>query len=261
MATAVIKGAVAPFRGPAETDESAGNIWRVTAEWHGPYAALKAAKPAVGTAIAGFDPSLLVSSAKVTRDEGGYGTLSIVLEATTPATGELIGFTRETLEISQMLVERPLLDHPALTAGAGEMADDISRWWNGSDPQLKYQWQYVDENEVIQPLEDEEIKWAKKLLRGVETWKDFVPVIRRRRTYNGIPTTSTCGTIDTPPISVNGVTNYLKTADDATEDDNGNSIRVEEWTGASGGWDEDIYGASSRAAARQATGKKGRRSK
>lgn len=259
MGTPIIKGASAPFRGPVEIDDSNGNTWRVTVEWHGPYTALKAIKPAVGSTLVGFSTDLLVKSAVVKRDEGTYGTLTVILECT--VTPNTIGFTREILEVSQMLVERPILDHPVLTAGETPMADDLARWRDCPDPDLKLHWYYLDAAGDEQQLTDTEIIWAKKILRGVETFKDFVPVIRRRRAYNGAPTTSACGTIDTPPLSVDGVDSYLKTADDATEDDNGNWTRVEEWTGASGEWDPDIYGPSSRASRSKQAKASRRRSK
>jgi hypothetical protein len=186
---------------------------------------------------------MFVISSRIAKDEGGYGTMTVVLEST--YTQESIGIIRETLEIEQMLIERPLLDHPTLTSGGGEMAIDLTLWKDCPDPQLKYQWQYIDLDGTISPLEDDEIEWAKKLLRGVQTFKDYVPVIRRRRSYNGSPSGSErCGVISDPPIQSAGVTSYLKTADNFAEDENGNWTRIEEWTGASGGWDTDIYSDS-----------------
>lgn len=236
---AKIKGRTDVWRGPLDVIEDNGTVTRYQSVWHGPFGLLKASAPKKGDTLPGFGLAT-VSNVRLVKEEGTYGSMTVSLEYYPAETVSVL--LKDTLEIDQILIERPLLDHPVLTANDAVMALDIARWRDCPDQETKRAWYYFDESGAEQQLTDTEVKWARKLLKGVETFKDYVPLIRRRRIYSGRPSgLALCGFIDDPPASISGVSSYLKTADNAVEDENGNWTRTEEWTGASGGWDTDIY--------------------
>ena len=124
----------------------------------------------------------------------------------------------------------------------GGMAEHLAAWRDGSDDKLRRENKYKDAADAVKALTGEEIKWANKIRKGVESYLVFAPVVTRVSEYEGRPQTGGCGKIGAPDAAVAGYA-YLKTADRAVQNDKKSWTRTEQWTGADK-WDADIYGGA-----------------
>lgn len=223
-----------------ETHESGGATLRDSVTWRvvvkGLYDAVKAAAPDRGGAWDGYT-GYMVDAVNLTRLPGGVGRMEIDLVPSAGWSG-LASTTvlRERWEIDMAQLEKPLLTHPKLVED--DAAKHLALWLDGAE-ELRRANKYLDESNVKQALNGEEIIWANKLRKGVETYLIFTPVVTRIREYEGRPETEGCGTLDTPSVSVDGY-EYLKTADRSVQNDKKHWTRTEQWTG-SDAWDHDIY--------------------
>ena len=82
--------------------------------------------------------------------------------------------------------------------------------------------------------------YAKLILKGVESYLVFSPVVSRTSTYKDRPDPADCGKIQTPPITVPGTWEYLKTGDRIVQQSDGKYVRSEQWTGADT-WERELY--------------------
>lgn len=186
---------------------------------------------------------MVVDSAELTPGKGSTGKLVVTL---VPAGGGGEGAAwpdviRSWVEVEMAQIERPLLTHSELNKRESTSGDNLARWRAGGDERLKRAWKYLDDEGEEQELNEEEQKWARKILKGVESYLVFAPVVTRTTHYRAQPEVGVPGGIETPPLSVAGFA-FLKTGDGARENQDGTWERVEAWTGADE-WDADLYGA------------------
>lgn len=193
-------------------------------------------------AITGYD-GWSVDNLTLRHGKGNTGRLTIHMVPSQCWYGSEGTKKRETVEIEMAEVERPLLTHPTLNDGESNyMAIHLGKWME-STPEQKVLFQYTDAA-GLETLTDTEIVWAQKILKGVESFLDFVPVITRTSIYSGPFSTSAAGKRESPPISVSGYANYLKTADRIIQTAERLWTRTEQWTGSRAGWDTDMYEAA-----------------
>lgn len=210
----------------------------------GRYADLKAQMPARNGRFRG----LRVESADLVRAKGGMGLLTITCRGKDGASGNPSGNIEETVyEIEMAQLEKPLLSKPAWSGYAEQIEA-----WRGSDPALRAAYKYKDAEDNEFELAGNARKIAKLLMKGVESYLVFAPVVRVTRRSNETPEDTSefrqigkdCGKRCKPPSAplslVDGKWDWLKTADRCQEVAGGSFERVEEWTGADE-WDKDLY--------------------
>lgn len=254
------KGLSSVFRGVYVRDVTNGSGRSVSVEFHGLYADLLAArppaglKPASGNLLFGLPTDLPVKNAEVVRDVdgGGFGTMTVLLEGdafeTAPADPAI---QRRVREVVWTRVDRPLIEHPSLSG----YRHVLRLWLAETSEALRQEYKYhnytFDEDgnptgSSVETIADPGKKWADKFLRGVETWRDSMPVARLTEYFNSEPSTSACGRghIEDPVGFSNLPVGYdwLKTSDEARENSDKTWSRVREWEGVDGSWDADIYG-------------------
>lgn len=190
---------------------------------------LRAEKPAVGSTWYDGGEAHAVLSAELRPEKGGLATLTIQLAPGDPESGEPDPLETKW-EVNWQQIEKPLLSHP-----------DVS------DPDAIAKWKELpDRADKVDTLSEPSRKWARKILKGVESYLIFAPVAKRTDIYPPImPTTGRCGLRGDPagaPSIPDGY-EWLKTADGAVQQDDGRYVRTQEWTG-SDEWDADLYEAA-----------------
>lgn len=207
----------------------------------GKYDALLAIMPEKGAVSAtGNDipDGYKVETAALRPRKGLLGTLTITLvEIDASATGGLPpGALRSTIEIDMAQLEKPILTKSAYSG----YAPAIDLWRNEPDVGLRSQYKYHDAAGAEQTLSGEALKVAALMLKGVESYISFNPVVTRNSIYDARPAPSGYGKISTPPVTVSGTWVYLKTADRIIQQTDGKYQRTEQWTGADE-WSPDLY--------------------
>jgi hypothetical protein len=207
----------------------------------GLYSALLAVLPARGTVYTDF-AGMSVDSATLIPKKGGLARLTITLVTTASSSGTTAtAALREKWEIDSAQIEMPLASHPAIAEFEGA-ADELEMWRNEPDRALKKAFKY-DDGGTEKELTGMVKTFAQKILKGVESYLRFNPVISKTGVYDGRPATAAPGYIGTPTVSVAGF-QYLKTADRVVQNDDRTWTRTEQWTGALE-WDTDLYTAPS----------------
>lgn len=214
----------------------------------GRYSDLEAQMPERGDRFRGYR----VESSELVRAKGGMGLLTITCRRKAGgSSGNPSGNIDETVyEIEMAQLEKPLLSKP----GWDGYAEQIEAW-RGSGPAMRAAYKYTDaegdEAELLGPART----IAKLLMKGVESYLVFAPVVRVTRRSNEEPMDTSefrkigkdCGKRCSPPSDplslVDGTWDWLKTADRCQEVAGGSFERVEEWTGADE-WDQDLYEAA-----------------
>ena len=200
----------------------------------GLYADLAAVQPAKGVElVTGF----VVEHSTLTREKGGWGKLVIALREKDVSTtgGKPIGAIESTIEVDMSQLERPILARTEYSGYA-----PMIELWRASPATLRSQYKYNDANGNEQTLTGEALKVATLELKGIETWLDFAPVVTRMSTYKTRPDPEDIGKIASPPVSVPGTWQYLKTADRIVQQADKKYCRTEQWTGAKE-WSTDLY--------------------
>ena len=118
-------------------------------------------------------------------------------------------------------------------------AADVEMWRSEADAKLRSEYKYTDGAATIN-LVGSSLKAARLILKGVESFLTFAPVISRTSTYKSRPTPADYGKICTPPTTVPGSWVYLKTADRIVQQTDKTYQRTEQWTGAEE-WSTDLY--------------------
>lgn len=256
--------------GPFENDERSINVSEGiihTSTVVGKFDSLKNNLPAVGDAAPGWvadNMGLRVLNCALSRESGEMGKLTLTLVKTNSTTRPYL----VTATVDMQAVEKNLINHPSL---AGDETQKQIQMWCTTDEQK--QWG-VDENgkfipyrywitvtvgdgsstiseEHYEPVDDE---WAKKycyaVLRGVETYSIYLPVVEVTSKYLKLPGVSVdqtthaisgtmnasdfddIGTYNDPPFSLAGFTDgkWFKTVDRLTQEANGGWTRTEQWT-------------------------------
>lgn len=212
-----------------------------------------------------------VTSIKLETRDGGIVEL-VVRAASDEGTGGTGGVSgRKTLEIDWCATDRPLAQHSryATLFTPGERNADLAalqRWLALSDDirftSRRAALEAPTENALqeagwdvsaLDPGNDQSWailpagqggarEYAEKILRGMESFTDFNPVVRQSETaggFTGLGSTA-AGKIDTPPGRAPGGYVYIKTADRYLRNGDGTWTHDEEWTGYDS-VDEDIY--------------------
>ncbi len=220
-----------------------GEVDTMQLVYQGKYAALASIMPAKGTiAAAGNDiPSgFKVESAELRPRKGLLGTLTINLVEVDGSSGTVpSGALTSVIEIDMAQLEKPIL---TLTAYAG-YAPIIELWKNETDAGLRSEYKYHDAAGDEQTLSGDALKVATLMLKGVESYLAFNPVITRVSTYKTRPTPADYGKICAPPITAPGTWQYLKTADKIVQQADKKYQRTEQWTGADE-WSSDLYASA-----------------
>ena len=198
----------------------------------GKYADLEALIPVYGAElITGYT----VVSAVLSPGRGTMGTLTISLtEKDGSSVGTVpVGAISCLIETDMAQLEKPLLTHPMFTDEASSVAQHIELWKSEPDAGLRSQYKYTDtDGSTIVDLAGLDLTAAKLILSGTESYLDFVPVVTRTTTYKARKDPENIGKKDTPPVTVPGTWEYLKTTDRCIQQADKNYSRTEQWTGS-----------------------------
>ena len=207
----------------------------------GRYADLKGQVPDRGSPFEGGT----VVSADLQPSKGGMALLSVTVRDSASSRYVDNDGDREIIyEVEMAQLEKPLLSHPDFKAYAGPVDN-----WRCASPVLRASFKYEDADGEHE-LYGAGLDAAKLIMKGVESYLVFAPVLRRttcspkkpRSAFKGVG--GLCGKVVTPPAKLRGMASgkweWLKTADRARTASGGGSERVEEWTGADE-WDKALY--------------------
>ena len=216
-----------------------GDIDTLTLIKKGKYADLEAIVPTKGTdLITGYT----VDTAVLDPARGLMGTLTITLAEKDGSTSgtQPTGSVTSVVGTKMAQLEKPLLTHPNYTSEETSIAEKILLWKAEPDSILRAQYQYKTIDGVA-TLAGLDLQAAKKIMKGVESYLMFVPVVTRTTTWKARKSPSAdIGKISVPPVSVPGSWVYLKTADECQQQSDKKYVQTEEWTGSLE-WDTDLY--------------------
>ncbi len=192
-----------------------------------------------------FDGGTVVT-ADLQRTKGGMGLLTVTVRDSSSSRWIDTDGDREIVyEVEMAQIEKPILAHTDFKAYAGQI-----EMWRASAAGVRAALKYTNADGDDVALQGKALDAARLLLKGVESYLVFPPVLRRttkdprrpRKAFSGIG--GKCGQIVRPPTKLTGMVagswKWLKTADRAQQASGGGSERVEEWTGADE-WDETLY--------------------
>jgi hypothetical protein len=230
--------------GQEEIDElSAQTLVR---QWNGAYPQLKAMKPVPGSLT---KDGFTVIKANLKSKPGGQGLLTVTVSKAVlrAAPGLSAGPMKTTYAINWERTQRPLRQHPLWATIDATTWAGVDAWENEDDWALKEAYQYRvpsrslsgtwehDENGQpvyeIRDVSGSVHDFCDLRLKGIDSFDDFHPVVKRTRIYRYEPTTGGCGLIEESPKPMSGYT-WLKTGDDASDQGGrGMWTRVETWEG------------------------------
>jgi hypothetical protein len=219
---------------------------RVVRVFHGPYSALVAAEPDIGSEMVGFS-GLYVEQVETVPDGAGAdgpGVMTVTLAV------EWVAGTDSGLpsyECEWTMIERDLRLHTRYaTGGANALtAADLTQLkkWEGEDDEAKRAaFQFTKADGTSGTLSANAQHIAGKILRGQTSYIVPAPVARRTTYSYSVPSTSGCGQRGNPPAATGYPSGYewIKTSDRRMRQGSGKWERIEEWTGADT-VDADIY--------------------
>ena len=215
----------------------------------GKYADLLAAQPAKGNELV---TGYVVEQSTLSRARGGMGELVVQLVEKDSSSQSVPAEANESfIEVDMAQVEKPLVTNKKLVT-SDSTAEVIDEWRN-SPPNRRRLFQIpapdlsreakADADDDWVTMDDEAIKVAQKIMKGIEAWLAFYPVVTRTSTYKARPSPANAGKIQTPPVTVSGTWVWLKTADRVVQNAKRQYQRIEQWT-ASDKWDTDLYEAA-----------------
>lgn len=149
-------------------------------------------------------------------------------------------------EIDQVQIEKSLKQHPAFASFVAADWQAVNAWDNEMDMALKAAYQYYLRDKENSPVGSVQTltgttttgqkAYAALRLRGVESFLDFAPVVRRTTKYRGnsAPSSADAGQKTSAPSYAPAGYEWLKTADRVSKQGVKSIewIRQEEWTGA-----------------------------
>jgi hypothetical protein len=170
---------------------------------------------------------LQVKGTSLTPTEADQGELTITREVTIPAyEGNPSPESVVTIEVLWVELRKPVLEHPAFQFEISVIKS--------------IQAEAEAEDGGTPPAEPNELKLYELLAKGVNEYAVGVPVVRRTTTnVRGNIGSGNAWIRDTPPVSVTGEWEWLKTADERRQVGR-RFDQVEEWTAANT-WDEILY--------------------
>lgn len=249
----------AKWRGSKQLTESpesprwdfAGDAVTLTQTFHGPYELCLTKRPKRGSELQGFS-GFVVDKSSVNRARGGQGVLSVI--ASGSAESPELNKVEEKYEIEWTELERPLTTNPCFLPGGAHaltVADRtaIQKWEDCPDADVKAAMKFYNNNDTRTPAGGTDLSanaqvYAAKILNGVESWVQFVPVAKKTTLTAVQPSSSAAGFINDPSGFGSALPDefmWLKTADRSMRTGrHGKWERTEEWTGAIS-IDGDLY--------------------
>lgn len=194
------------------------------------------ARGTVGTGDNGIPAGYVVESSDLTPQKGELGEMRVFCrEVDASVTQKPSGAITATIEIDMAQLEKPLLSKPGISDA---LPLEIEMWKN-SPIELRRAMKFEQSGGTYDLSADAQ-RYAKLILKGVESYLVFSPVVSRTSTYKTRPNPENCSKIETPPISIPGDWEYLKTADRIVQQTDGKYVRTEQWTGADE-WERELY--------------------
>ena len=229
----------------------------LTRKFEGPYDVVMTSIPARGTEMSGY-AGYGVTDVEIEKMPGNKASMTVTADQDNSLNVGNPTYPEVKQEINWVEIERELRMHPIFQKdGEYELtADDwaeIQRWEDApADVKADYQY-YVGLDQDASPvdLSDNAKKYAEKILRGEETYVDYVPEISLITTTTQTPASSQAGLIGAPSGFADNLPegyDWLKVADDNSRSGiRGRWEKHEKWQGCpkndqgGQGWDPDIY--------------------
>ena len=241
----------------------------------GPYSALESIQPAQGATnsdLAYIPSGCYVSSARLSSDGRGGGTLTITCVDPGEDSQDL-GPTKITYRLTMAEEQTDLIAHPTITASASVLKTCIK--WLATDDKMKYDadsggYQYDEgDGATFTPITDETaVKFCAAWTHGIKTYNRYFPVVEKISTWKRVPgltmngASITGGSVasanfgdnvgkwNVPSITLSGFasTGWFKTKYDWTQNAKSSWTLTEQWvwspdgSASAYGW---IYQASS----------------
>lgn len=217
-------------------------------EYEGPHALCLSQRPKPGQ----VDEStgLMITNVKVTRRAGGLGKLTLRLEwkldtGKPPPAGQ-------TQELDWVETDVDLLKNPRYQPGGAKYLDDdavvaLKCWEDEPNWKLKKAFKYredtskpnAEQKTLTAPAQD----YAKKKLRGQDSYRVYLPVVKRTTKISTPISGNQCGRkLSELPAGLPCPAGYqwMKSADRSIRSGSGKWERSEEWQSAFT-WDDDLY--------------------
>jgi hypothetical protein len=233
---------------PEITSSKDGLVYVKT--FKGPISLIISSMPSRLSSYPGVPRSLKVDTVKAKNGPGGIGTLTITC-CQSPVSGIVDGAPEPIEEVEWVEVQRPLKSHKMFQAGGDHELDDgdlsdLVAWQNQNDPVAMKAFKFpLANNGGTDDLSDNAKIYARKWLRGQESYNEYAPVFRSTTTLPSQPESGGCGIIGNPDAQGSTPPPYyqwLKNADRVMKR-NRTWERIQEWLGA-WWWDPDIYGTA-----------------
>jgi hypothetical protein len=227
-----------------------GTTTKCTRTFEGPFVACLEQRPFYGQSMEDTG-TLQVVNVSVVRTEAGHGEMTIVLESPDyqrDGFGSTDGeeAQQETYEVDWVEIDRPLLTNPHYSSLTAAEQNAFEAWKNETNPKTREQLAYTDvdtEQSVAlssYPHGSLLENAAQKVLKGIDSYREWQPVARINSLHVAIPSTQPCGVwTNTKPFEAcpSGY-KWMKTADRPLRNGtSGRWTRNIEWTGF-----EDIDG-------------------
>jgi hypothetical protein len=188
--------------------------------WKGPYKLLEAKQNAIGF------------SAKATNlaPDGPNGILTVTYEIPAPEDYQFTG-SQTSIEIAWMELRKPIEQHSMFK---NVPATEIKKAKDAAELEGEAS------EAAAQQLDTIAKKLYDYLIKGTTEYSTGVPVVRRTKTRQaGNQGGGGAWMRDSPPVSIPGGWDWLKTADERRKDGRSFTL-VEEWTAAME-WDKELY--------------------
>ncbi|HEY9817754.1 MAG TPA: hypothetical protein V6D20_18400 [Candidatus Obscuribacterales bacterium] len=215
----------------------------------GPHSTLSAAEPARNAEWGDYQGYVTRTYLEPEMDNTDTSLLIVDMESTFDATAspEAAGTVQEiTYEVEWTMFQRSIFEHPSFapnTGGEYQLTDDdivaVQFWEAGENHEYKKDFKYLPSEDDKTPvtLSTNARKCAEVILKGIDTYEDYAPVLRRTTKYaDGNPATTDAGKRDIAgPVFAGKPTGYeyRKTADRSVRTDRDRQWnQVEEWIGA-----------------------------
>ena len=197
-----------------------------------------------------YQPGWIVVSSTLTPEHGGMARMVIACRRKKPSAGGSAAEDDDTgdtepdkiIEVSMAQLEKPLMAKDEWKGYGPQIA-----MWQESPANLRAQYKYLD-GEAEHTLTGGAADVAELLMRGVESYLCFAPVVRVQTTTTDAPsnvgkdTGKRCNPPQEATSMLSGTTawDWLKTGDTVTLNADGSYTRSEEWTGADQ-WETLLY--------------------
>lgn len=211
----------------------------------GPTATITPLLPDIGDTWLDSNPVSSVGSSQIATSSFSDYTIE-TYKIDTKATAEKTDEQYPFWEIDQVQVEKSLMQHPSFIGFSAADVAAVTAWDAEADQTLRANFQYWHRDKdgladgsiltLSGTMSTGQKAYAYLRIRGVESFLDFAPVVRRNSRYIGsaAPDSSDAGQKTTAPSYAPSGYEWLKTADRVSKSGARGVewIRQEEWTGA-----------------------------